>query len=435
MPGPFRSAPMCPASRSTPAPDPADRDASRRRVRAQALLVVLTTAGLLGFALAGGVRDALGIPDFGHWFLDSHAVLAASDAAARGLATDTVNPLDAIGRKHAYSDWWLGLSHLGLTRKHNFLVGGSWVLAFLVAAWAVLRPRQPVASACFALLLLSPPVLLAVVRANNDLVVFTLLALAALALGGSAAWRRGTALAVIALATGLKFYPVAAGGVFLLLRPRAALLGWGIAAVAVLGAVLAAVAGTLTRGMLAIPPGLYTFGAPVWLRDLGWTGPGALAAAALVIGGAAIALARAGWTTGLAAAEHPLRERTAFALGALVLTACFLAGTSYAYRGIFALLLAPWLWTLATGPAGHPRRSARAAAVLLLATVWADGVYCVVANVFVGAMPVATRDRAELVWRLVSQPCTWALMALLAGWLLDALRAAGGEVRRAATPA
>src|SRR6185295_13350101 len=87
---------------------------------------------------------------------------------------------DPLLRYHVYSDWWLALSGLGLGRQHNFLVGTTWVGAFAVTAWMTARPRHWREAIWLATLLVSPPVLLAVNRANNDLVIFVLLAVCGL---------------------------------------------------------------------------------------------------------------------------------------------------------------------------------------------------------------------------------------------------------------
>lgn len=393
--------------------------------RVRLLFCLLTAGGLLGFVCFPWLQRKLGLFDFGRWFLDSLAVLAASDAARAGIDTQRSNPLDVLNRPHSYSDWWYVLGDLGLTRADNFLVGGLWVLTFVVVAWITLAPRSLREAGWFAMLFLSPPVLLAVIRANNDLVVFTLLGSGALALCGRhpAAWI--PALGGIALATGLKFYPVVAGASFLLLRPGRTALIAAIGAVLVLGATLRDVWASLGRGMFERPQALYTFGAAVLLRDLGWQGRNTTLAAVVLLVGAASWLVRSGRVAGLAAPEPPSRERTLFAVGGVVLLACFVAGASYSYRCIFALWLAPWLWVQANDALLPPlrRRTARCALWLLAGVMWADGLFCLVLNLAVGPMAEEPREWSQLAWRVLTQPLSWALMALVAGWWLEAVQA------------
>lgn len=398
------------------------------------MLIALTLAGLGAFVLIPALPGKLGLFNYGRWFLDSYAVLASNDAVRAGLAPSAPNPLDDLQRAHMYSDWWFALGRLGFTRQDNFLVGGAWVLAFLGAAWALLRPVTRAQAVLWALLLVSPPVLLAVMRANNDLVIFALLALALWALRRDTPWRLAAALAAIVLATGLKFYPAVAVGVFLLVRPVRRLgvvLPVTLLAVA---ATLASVWATIGRGVMPMPPSVYTVGASILFRDLGVASRWELPAAGLLLAAAAVALVAARRTVGLASPQTDLQSRAAFLLGALVLLACFLAGTSFGYRWIFALLLAPWLWQQFQNGALPPmqRRTALLAAILLFFALWSDGVFCLTVNFLFMPMPTVDLDRWQHTWRLFTQPLIWVFMALLAGWLLDALLATWREGRAGA---
>lgn len=113
-----------------------------------------------------------------------------------------------------------------------------------------------------------------------------------------------------------------------------------------------------------------------------------------------------------------------FTVGALILAGCFLAGTSFAYRWIFALWLCPWLWSLRV----HGRHPilAKAALGLLLLNVWLDGLYCLVLNLWIQYLP----PLLPTIWRYATQPLNWILIALLAGWLLDAALSAVGRPAR-----
>ena len=411
-------------------------NAARPLLSPRPLLVVLTLAGLGAFILIPSLPGKLGIFNYGRWFLDSYAVLASNDAVRAGLDPSAPNPLDDLQRAHVYSDWWFALGRLGFTRQDNFLVGGSWVLAFLATAWALLRPVSRGQAVLLVLLLLSPPVLLAVMRANNDLVIFALLAAALLALRKDSGWRLAAMLAAIVLATGLKFYPAVAVGIFLLVRPVRRLSVMLPVALLAVAATLATVWSTIGRGVIPMPPSVYTVGAPILFRDLGSASRWELPAAGLLLAAAAVALVAARRTTGLASPDGNFQSRAAFMLGALVLLACFLAGISFGYRWIFALLLAPWLWQQihAAAVAAPPRRTAIATAALLFTVLWMDGIFCLTVNLFFMPMPTVELDRWQHGWRLATQPLVWALMALLAGWLLDAALATWRAVRPGGEP-
>ena len=401
---------------------------------ARLLFIFLTLAGLLVFAASPTLKRKLGLNQFDLWFADSYAVLAASDAHRTGLDPTTTNPLDLLHRPHSYTDWWYALGPLGLTRDHNFLVGASWVVAFLAVTWLTLRPTTLRATFLFAALALSPPVLLAVNRANNDLVIFTLLGLAVLVLHPRRTGSWLPALALIALATGLKFYPVVAAIVFFLLRPTRLLLLSSLTSAAVLVLVLLDIWPTLGRGQFALPPTPYTFGAPTLFRDLGYQGGGTLLLAVIIIGTTGFILTRARLTTGLADPPHApdslsvagskdFLARALFLLGATTLLACFLAGVSYGYRWIFALWLAPWLHLTSFDHSLTParRRLALVSGGLLLVLSWADGLFCLGTNLLIGPLPAAQLKAWQHTWRLVTQPLAWIFFGLLAGWIADAV--------------
>jgi len=385
-------------------------------------LAGLNLLGLAAFVLFPAGQQRLGLFDQGRWFLDSYAVLAAGDTARAGLDPTQPMALDPLHRPHSYSDWWLALRWLGLTRADNFLVGGAWVAAFLAAAWAVLRPTHGASAAWYLTLLLSPAVLLAINRANNDLVIFALLTGAALLWRPDSPWRVIGALGAIALATGLKFYPVAAGALVLLAPPGPARWKTAATAAVLLGVVLRNVWETLGRGAFALPSTVHLFGATVLGRDLGGTGREPLVGGAVAMLGLAVLAARRGrWQrpAPFPADSRATVEAAAFTIGASVLLACFVAGSSYAYRGIFFLLTAPWLWRRATAAQPNPdRRAARWSVGLVTTTLWLDGGFCVITNLTLAPMAPAFLDRLQHTCRLVSQPVTWATYAMLAGWLL-----------------
>lgn len=392
---------------------------------------VLSLAGLLALILCPGFVGLLGLTDYNLWFLDSYAVLASSDAARAGLSPDAPNPYDVFQRSHKYSDWWFVAGQMGLTRQDNFRVGLAWVLMFLAAAFSVLRPRSQREAAWLALLMMSPPIYLAINRANNDLVIFILLAVAALALRGQESWRVALAVVVMALAAGLKFYPVVAAVVFLLLRPARRLLLASVVAALVLGVVLVSVWATLKRGAFSIHPALHLFGGRIWLMNFGL--PGSIATVMAVAGLAAgmAGLARSGW---LRTPDEPAgdgTEHAAFVIGAAVLVGCFLAGVSFSYRLIFGLLLAPWLWRVAHEAASSPRRRqlARLAGWLLLGAMWADGLICLVVNVLFAPLSAARLEEIEFIWLIVTQPFVWLLLMLLAGWLIETILTAWRALR------
>lgn len=396
----------------------------RRLLTPRRVLGLVVLMGYCLLALFPLVKRRLGIFDGGMWFLDSYAILAAGDAVQANLDPFAANPLDILQRQHSYSSWWFAVGRTGLTRQDNFLFGGSWVAAFGLAALAWLRPRTYREALLGAAILLSPPVVLAVNRANNDLVVFALLAAGLWWLREAKAWHLALFILALVLATGLKFYPFIAGVALLAVRPPAR--GIGAAALGLLcgGLVFASVWTDFRRAAFPVPAQLYTFGAPIVFRDLGWTGPQALLAGAGVLALAAIVCVWRGWSVPLDDPRGDLRSRLAFAAGAALLVGCFLAGISHAYRLIYVIFLLPLLARMDSGPV----RSITVG--LLFALLWLDGLYCLGVNLLIGPMPLAELIRRQLVWRLATQPVIWAAMALLAGALLNLLLSACRDARR-----
>jgi hypothetical protein len=402
-----------------PAAPPPVRPLSPRLV-----LVLAVLAGYCLLALFPIIKRRLGIFDQGMWFMDSYAVLASSDAVRAGLDPWQPNPLDILQRPHSYSRWWFGLGPLGFTREDNFLVGGVWVLAFLAVTFTGLRPRTWRETWFAAAVILSPPVVLAVNRANNDLVIFVLLAagvgLARAASPGRLLW---FGLSVV-LATGLKFYPIIAAVALLAVRPSRLGLATTAACLTAAGLTLAAGWTDFRQAVFPAPVQVYTFGAPILFRDLGWTGWLPTVAGMGLVGLTAAVCVRRGWSIRLDEAGEDFRERLAFAAGAALLVGCFVAGISHAYRLVFGLLLLPLLWRRAE------QRSVRLTGGLFLVVLWLDGLYCLGTNLLVGPMPLAELVRRQFVWRCLTQPVVWAAMALLAGSLLGLGLASWRESRK-----
>jgi len=370
----------------------------------------------------------LGIYDYGKVYLDSYAVLAALDAMRAGADPHAVNHLDVLLRPHVYSDWWLSLRWLGLTREHNFLVGTAWAAAFGFAAWTTARPRTWREAWWLAVLLVSPPVLLSVNRANNDLVIFVLLAGCGLAAVADSWGRAFLAVACLWLATGLKYFTAPAALAFLWVRPVRKMPAVLLAALVAVALALASVWTQVDRSRFTIGSGVYTMGAPLWWRDFGWKDKDTALPGVLLIVVAALVSVRSRVTTGLAARGEP-RQRLLAAMGSIVLLTCFVAGMNYAYRWIFALWPAVWMWREvadATAPA-RSRWAARAGCFLVMACLWMDGGLCLVVNLFFTQYAPAWQNHLDVVWRHWTQPLHWLLMMMLAGWLLEGALATAGE--------
>lgn len=390
--------------------------------------VLLTLASVVRFPL---VLTALGVePPAGWWFVDTYALLAASDAVTQGLDPYAPNPLDLLHVPHWYSDWWFALAALGLTRADVYAVGAVVVGAFLVAAVLVLRPATGWEVLFAWGVLCSPPFLLGVNRANADLAICALMVLLAwlLAAAPRPAWAAGGA-AVVALAAGLKFYPIIAGAA-LVTAPRPPRERWLALGLLAAGGLLVAwsVADGVQRALaLVLPPvGFFSFGASAWFGLVGLA-PGAAHLAAWLAG---LVLAALWWRrTPTVPAALPAAARVAFVIGALLIVGCFFTGVSYSYRLVFGVLLLPLLWRWAalgrTAPGGW---IARGVLVLTLPVLWIDGLACACVNLGWAARWRCDVATVETAAGWMTHSASWLWVAGICGLLLALFRPAVAEL-------
>ncbi len=388
------------------------------------LLALLLLGYFAAFAVYPGMFFALGVNHYDAWFLDTFALLASNDAITRGLDPYAANPLDYFHRPHVYSHWWLHLRDLGLTRADSLWLGAALVGSFLAAALARLRPRSGGQLAWYAAVACSSPIVLAADRANNDLVVFVLLAGVVPCLLSSRRTVRLVAPLLIALAAGLKYYPAAAMVLLLAIPDRAERR----AQLVIAGLLLALVALSIAPDLIGYgplaprPEGLLSFGATALPNTLGWEGWGPKALGLLAGGIAAVVAWRrrplGDWEP--AASSDGLH----FLLGAVLLTGCFFTSLNFGYRWVFALWLAPLLWTLPADPAAPAaaRRLARGVRWLLLVVLWWDPLCCLILNHLLGRVPGPTVMHLARVAFLVEQPLDWALVLGLLVFLVQFFR-------------
>jgi hypothetical protein len=303
-------------------------------------------------------------------FADMIAILAAGDARRVGSDVYAVpNPFDPFGRPHVYGPWWLVLGGLGFTVGDGWWMGALLAVSFVIIAVAVLAPCSPARTSLAVGLLISPPVMLGLERANNDLVVFLLIAASAWMV---ATWPRVgvlAAVAVVCLAAALKIYPVAALAALpaARCRPRAALalVAAGIVGCIALGFWYRA---DFARVLALIPKELsvFTYGLKVLLELFKAT------FSQWYFGfGIAAGLAFGGWFLGSQLRKlwnHvPLQGGTAFAYvgGASCWIFCYFSNTNFSYRAVL-LLLPARLWFRDSDTRENGMLSRRWLALLLL---------------------------------------------------------------------
>lgn len=185
---------------------------------------VLVAAFVLGLSILAfwhqPVWQIFGVYEFRPYFADTVAVLAAGEAKQAGMDIYAPNPLDPYGRPHVYGPGWLLTGSLGLTVSDYAWVGALVVFLFVVAAVMVVAPKRGRDALLAALFFCSPPVMLGIHRANNDLVVFVMLAAGAWLLA-SPRWSAAAGAGVLyATAASLKLYPFFALPVLLMRSGR-----------------------------------------------------------------------------------------------------------------------------------------------------------------------------------------------------------------------
>mgnify|MGYP001806409101 CR=1 FL=1 len=304
-------------------------------------------------------------------FIDFHAVLAAIQCHRLGEDVLVTNRCDLIGRPHVYSPLWLVLP-MAADVQHTMAWGVGLAVALVIALATLPLPATPRAVAVMLAAVLSPSVVLAVERANNDMVVLLLAVLAGHLLA------RGPGLRLIAYglligAALLKYYPAAA--LALALREsRARFLV--IAAVSLASAVALGIAfadrwaesARLLVWVLRF--GLYTFSLrnPIEYAVLdhpqlheqplhGLAVAALLAVFAALVWGWLLRLRREGLMVRLDQPADML-----LAVSGLLIAGCFVSGSSLPYR---AVLVLPAFPALLSG-----RRSAGVVAAILVFLLW-----------------------------------------------------------------
>lgn len=396
-----------------------------------ALLAVAVWVACFYFPL---VWKLTGIGEADKLFLDLRNLLAAGEAAQHGLNPYLGNPLDPYNRPHVYTEWWLVSGTMGLTRADTVWLGTLLLGLTLASAVLLLRPAGWRQGVGLLLILVSPPLLFAINRANNDLVVFVLMGAALACLRVERAPLRALGVVLLAVSAALKYFPLAAVVLLLDARTRRELLGWGL----LYGLVLLLAWPALLPGLRTAvsyqpaPSWLYAFGAPVIFRNFHLVAPiGWLLVGFLGLTGAACWPAIKTGKGSSPEGEAHVQERE-YACGAVMVVGCFLHGSSYNYKLVFALWLLPWLWRATL--VEKEERWRKTTFGLLLAVLWVEGGLAIVTNVlvFTSALSPAVAHNMLIVIQLVSQLLTWALVACLWRALLVYLIR---QVKRLVSPA
>lgn len=143
-------------------------------------------------------------------FLDMKGRLAAMEAYTLGLKIyEHPNPFDPMHRISTKPSYPLHLGKLGLNLDHTVPLGLLTICSFIVITVICLKPRNWREVTYGIILICSPPILLGIERANDDLVLYCLLMPIPLLLASRRYAGLIASVLLILLITPVKYYPAA----------------------------------------------------------------------------------------------------------------------------------------------------------------------------------------------------------------------------------
>ena len=346
---------------------------SWRKVRWRVMVAGIVLAVIVwGIAQPVFLRS-LGVDAINPIFSDLIAILAAGEADQLGWDVFANNPLDPLNRPHVYGPWWLVVGHLGLVRADAWWLGLMLLGGFLVVAVLVLNPRNARTAVMAVFLLASPPVLLAMERGNNDLIIFLLFVSAVWLLTRQARAGMVAGAGLLVLAAALKLYPLVALPALAVRSVSRRVVLWLVAGTATLCLLVVIESLDVYRKVAEIAPEpitIFAYGAKLSVLMLRGFPAERLN---MLVGGIPLILIALGigwrwrcefWnmvpTTGFTAG--------CFVAGALAWILCYVSTTSFPYR-LILLLLPARLW-LARENAGIRSVAVRFQLVITMLLFW-----------------------------------------------------------------
>jgi hypothetical protein len=358
------------------------QDGDGRLVLLFAIGAYLSTIALGRLQSGIDLWPLFGVPSGPSLFFDARNLTAAWECDRLGYDPLYENPCDPWARPLMYPRLWLLVGAFGLGQSHTTALSVGLVAAMFLS-FGLLVGRVPAGTGVvLALAACSPPIMLAVERANMDVALFSLIAMSTIVWGAFPGPARVVSPLIVLVAAMAKIYPVFALPTFVMTRnrvaSRVALLCLAQFAVYSVYSFrdLAQVATIATQGehfsygVRILPAHLYhSVGADHW------AGPAALKQllACVPFGVIAVAIAfrvrrrrvspRCETTVGTV-------SLVAFHAGALIYLGTFAIANNFDYRLVFLLLTLPQLVEWARMPA-HPMSSlASATLVGILVLLW-----------------------------------------------------------------
>ena len=334
------------------------------------LAIVATSVYVAVIAARASGREALlrsiGIPALRYSFGDLRVITAGWQCAQRAIDPLRSNPCDPEHRPMNYPRIWLLPGKIGLDDRPTVAIGVLLGGLFLVSVLVVFGRTSPRGSPIALLAICSPPCLLILERANNDIVVFALVVLAIVLSERtlSVHW----ALAPLAMASLLKLYPAVCLVGLLWRRPSRAMV---IGSAVTLGSFVVYLLLSwedlrlVSRGTPR--PTTTAYGSSVLPDILGSGGRAAdrfgLALLVLVfVGGCALGRKLRGKLASVGAGvpdqqtspTPPSGPNQAFVLGTALYVGTYALGNNFDYRLVMLLLVIPQLLLWAREPTLAP---------------------------------------------------------------------------------
>jgi hypothetical protein len=141
-------------------------------------------------------------------FGDMRVITAGAECIRLGYDVLIENPCDPWKRPMNYPRIWSVLASWGLDQSHTAILGILCGLLFFTLTLITINRLNYIEALFYVLIVCSPSIMLAVERGNNDLIIFTLLALSLLIMKSRSLSWRSFSYIIILFASILKLYPI-----------------------------------------------------------------------------------------------------------------------------------------------------------------------------------------------------------------------------------
>lgn len=372
----------------------------------------------------------IGVSHMKPLFADLHAVLSAIECHGRGVNVFETNPCDVASRVHVYGSLWLELGKLGLGSVHLFSKGFLVNIVFMAISVWLIKPSSGKEFIVSVLILLSPAVTLGVERANNDLIVFSLLAGSAILFAKPGRIAQIFGLLVIYLSALLKFYPsiLFAAAVIIARRNKKNFLMIMVIAIGLFSTWLVTnyAEFLLVKAIVPKPLDFYATGARALLAYVGRPYPWILTVPPIwlwmgfmvLIATVSMILA---YRLQLSSKSHTKStlNYVLFIFGFLVLFSTYAINSNYDYRWIFFIFTVPLLFEIKRTALNEklPRRLVSSAFIFALITMWtealrATGLFGLV-NINIFFNIGRSTFSIELLQQFMKELSAWGLFSIL----------------------